>query len=109
MQKVIELIPCLRRRLDDGFGLLGVAGEGNGHRLDLVNRGVRRIKLPRQIVEGDITTRRRQRRKLLSRSHRVASNLSALRQVDNAEPKGRTKRRKTKAGFMRLSSSFQSA
>src|SRR5208337_2274489 len=43
----------LRRRLDDGAGLVRAAGKRDGQRLDLVNGRVRGVELTRQIVKGD--------------------------------------------------------
>ena len=43
--------------MDDGSGLAGNARERHRQRLDLINRGVRGVKLPRQIVKGDIAIR----------------------------------------------------
>ena len=59
----------LRRRLDDGAGLVRVAGKRHGQRLDLVNRRVRGVELARQIVESDFANRRVQRGQLLIGCH----------------------------------------
>ena len=59
----------LRRRLDDGAGLVRAAGKRHGQRLDLVNRRVRGVELARQIVKGDFANRRLQRGQLLIWCH----------------------------------------
>src|ERR1035437_7360421 len=59
----------LRRRLDDGAGLVRAAGKRHGQRLDLVNGRIRRVDLARQIVKGDVAIRRLQRGQLLSGGH----------------------------------------
>ena len=64
-----DLQPRVRRGADDGGGLRNIAREGDSDRLDLVERGVGRVKLPCEIVEGDITISGGKSGDLLGRSH----------------------------------------
>ena len=61
--------PRLRRRLDDGAGLVRAAGKRHGQRLDLVNGRIRGVELARQIVKSDLANRRVQRGQLLIWCH----------------------------------------
>ena len=59
----------LRRRLDDGAGIVRAGGKRHGQRLDLVNRRIRGVELTRQIVKSDVANRRLQRGQLLIGCH----------------------------------------
>src|SRR6202011_5542335 len=45
---------CVGCRFDDGAGFFRAARKGCAGWFDLVNRGVGRVKLPRQIIEANV-------------------------------------------------------
>ena len=59
----------LRRRPDDGTGIVRVGGKRHGQRLDLVNGRVCGVELTRQIVKSDVANRRLQSGQLLIGCH----------------------------------------
>src|SRR5882724_10070147 len=93
----------LAGRLDDGARLFGAPRKCHRQRLDLVDRSVGCVQLPGEIVEGDLAIHRRERRDLLSRSHRVGIKLLLMRVVYNSEralgrQKEECRMKKTEAG-----------
>jgi hypothetical protein len=66
----------LARGLDNGASLFRAPGKSDSQGLDLIDGSVSRIQLPREIVEGDLAIHRRERRDLLSGSHRVFTQIT---------------------------------
>ena len=75
----------LPSRRDQLARFLGIFWKCNGYRLDLINGGVRRIQLARQIVECDFAPDTGEGCFLLGGDHRAGFTLPAVGRIDNAE------------------------